>query len=64
MVKPIPKQVPTDEVNNYSPITLVPAISKISEKVISNWLMIFLDKHYILNNLHYYSENLNQQKMQ
>jgi hypothetical protein len=35
--------------NNYGPITLLPALSKILEKVIENQLISLLDKHNIFN---------------
>ena len=31
--------------NNYRPITILPAISKIMEKIVCNRLMMFLDKY-------------------
>jgi retron-type reverse transcriptase len=37
------------DVNNYRPITLVPALSKILEKIISKRMLAFLEKHKILN---------------
>jgi hypothetical protein len=38
-----------DNANNYCPITLVPTLSKVLEKVIGNQLIAFLEKHNILN---------------
>jgi hypothetical protein len=38
-----------EDANKYRPITLVPALSKILEKVIANQLTDFLDKHNMLN---------------
>jgi hypothetical protein len=35
--------------NNYRSITLVPALSKVLEKVIAKQLIAFLEKHNILN---------------
>jgi hypothetical protein len=35
--------------NNYHPITFVPALSKILEKVIANQLVSIFEKHSILN---------------
>jgi hypothetical protein len=37
------------DANNYRPVTLVPAVSKVLEKVIVNQLIAFLNKHNILN---------------
>jgi hypothetical protein len=49
VVKAIYKNVKKEEAINYRPITLVPAISKVLEKVIANHLMAFLEKHNIFN---------------
>jgi potassium voltage-gated channel Eag-related subfamily H protein 8 len=49
VIKPNLKKGSTLDVNNYRPITLVPALSKILEKIISKWLLAFLEKHKILN---------------
>jgi hypothetical protein len=38
-----------EDVNNYCSITLVPALSKVLEKVIANQLIAFLNKHNMLN---------------
>jgi hypothetical protein len=48
-VKPIYKNGTKEDANNYCPITLVQAPSKILEKAIANRLISFLDKHPILN---------------
>lgn len=42
--------------NNYHPITLVPAMSKVPEIVVTDQLVSFLDKHNILSNLQFESE--------
>jgi hypothetical protein len=49
VVKPIYKKWPKEDANNNCPITLVPALSKILEKVLQNQLISYLDKHNILN---------------
>jgi hypothetical protein len=49
VVIPIYKKGTKEDANNYRPITLVPALSKILEKVIANQLTAFLDKHKMLN---------------
>jgi hypothetical protein len=38
-----------EDANNYHPVTLVPALSKVLETVIANQLIAFLEKHNILN---------------
>jgi hypothetical protein len=38
-----------EDANNCHPVSLVPALSKILEKVIANQVICFLDKHNILN---------------
>jgi hypothetical protein len=48
VVKPIYKNG-TKDANNYRPITLVPTLSKVLEKVIANQLIAFIDKHNMLN---------------
>jgi hypothetical protein len=49
VVKPIYKNGEKEEAINYQPITIVPALSKVLEKVIANHLIAFLEKHDILN---------------
>jgi hypothetical protein len=49
VVKPIYKNGTKEDANNYRPITLVPALSNVLEKVLANQLIAFLDKHNILN---------------
>jgi hypothetical protein len=51
VVKPIYKNGEEEEAINYWPITLVPALSKVLEKVIANQLIAFLEKRDILINL-------------
>jgi potassium voltage-gated channel Eag-related subfamily H protein 8 len=48
-VKLIFKKGTTDDVDNYRPITLVPAMSLILEKIVAKQLVSFLDKHNIIN---------------
>jgi hypothetical protein len=48
LVKPVYKNGTKEDPNNY-PITLVPALSKVLEKIIANQLIAFIDKHNILN---------------
>ena len=48
IVKPLYKKGDRKDPNNYRPITLVPIISKIFEKVIYNRLIEFLNKHNII----------------
>jgi hypothetical protein len=49
VVKPIYKKGTKEDANNYRPITLVPALSKVLEKVTANQLVAFLDKDNMLN---------------
>jgi hypothetical protein len=53
VVKPIYKKGTKKEAINYRPITVVPALSKVLEKVIANQLIAFLEKHNILNKSQY-----------
>lgn len=48
-IKPIFKKGDKSNVNNYRPIALLPAISKIYEKAVHNQLVDFLEKNNILN---------------
>jgi hypothetical protein len=50
VVIPIPKNGVTTEANNYFPITLVPAMSKVLEKIIAMQLVSFINKHNIFSN--------------
>jgi hypothetical protein len=49
MVIPIPKKGVTMEANNYCPITLVPARSKVLEKIIAMQLVSFINNHNIFS---------------
>jgi hypothetical protein len=49
VVKPIYKNGKKEDANNYRPIILVPALSKVLETVIANQLITFMDKHNIFN---------------
>jgi hypothetical protein len=53
VVKPIYKKGKKEDAINYRPIILVPALSKVLEKVIANQLIAFLEKHNILNTSQY-----------
>jgi hypothetical protein len=53
VVKPIYKKGKKEEAINYQPITLVPAFSKVLEKVTGNQLIAFLEKHNIFNKSQY-----------
>jgi hypothetical protein len=53
VVRPIYKKGKKEEAINYRPVTLVPALSKVLEKVISNQLIAFLERHNILNKSQY-----------
>jgi hypothetical protein len=41
VVKPMYRKVTKEDANNYRPITQVPALSKVLEKVIANQLTVF-----------------------
>ena len=41
------------EFNNYRPISLLPQLSKILEKLYNNWLSKFVTNSNILNSCHY-----------
>jgi hypothetical protein len=49
VVKPIYKYGAKEDATNYRPITLVPALSMVFEKLIVNQLIALLDKHNLLN---------------
>jgi exonuclease III len=49
VVSPIYKKGSAHDANNYRPITLIPSFSKVLEKVVVNQLIVFLDKHNIIN---------------
>ena len=48
-VVPFYKNGDVDDVGNYRPISLLPIISKVLEKIISNQLMEFLESHNLLS---------------
>ena len=47
-VPPLHKQGPSDDINNYRPISILPVLSKILERHVSDCLLYYLNK----NNLH------------
>jgi hypothetical protein len=49
LAKPIYKNGTKEDSNNYHPITLVPTLSKVIEKVTANQPIALLEKHTILN---------------
>ena len=49
-VVPFYKNGDVDDVGNYRPISLLPIISKVLEKIIANQLMEFLESHKLLSN--------------
>jgi hypothetical protein len=53
VVKPIYKKGKKEDAINYRPITLVPTLSKVLEKVIGNQLIALLEKHNTLNKSQY-----------
>lgn len=59
----MPKKRTMDEVNNYSPITLILIPAKVLEKITSNQMLTFFNKHNILS-FSLFVFNVNQQKMQ
>ena len=48
-VVPIHKKGPKDKFSNYRPVAVLPAFSKLFEKLVYNRMTKFLDKHNILN---------------
>jgi hypothetical protein len=63
-VKPMYKNRTKEDADNYRPITLVPILSKVLEKVIANQLIAHLDKHSILNKFILDLGKINLQTMQ
>lgn len=53
IVKPLYKKGKRIDINNYRPITLIPILSKVFEKVIYSKLYCFLDQYNILSNKQY-----------
>lgn len=49
IVKPLHKKGEKEDLNNYRPITLVPVLSKIFEKVMYSRITSFCDKYEIIN---------------
>ena len=59
LVAPLYKSGNVEEVGNYRPISLLPILSKILEKIVSTQLMSFLEKHNLLaNSQHGFRSNL------
>lgn len=59
LVTPAFKSGEFDEVNNFRPISILPILSKILEKIISNQLMEHLETNYLLSNTqHGFRRNL------
>ncbi len=48
-IVPIYKKGTKDKLSNYRPVSVLPALSKIYERLVYNRLVNFLDKHKILN---------------
>ena len=48
-IAPVFKSGDKNDVKNYRPISLLPALSKILEKLMLNRLIVFLNKHNVLN---------------
>ncbi len=53
IITPIFKAGSVDEVQNYRPISILPAISKILEKLVAEQLINYLEKHDLLHGLLY-----------
>ena len=50
-VTPIHKGGDTENPGNFCPISVVPAVVKVLEKVVADHLGLFLDSHHLLNDL-------------
>ena len=50
-VTPVHKGGSTDDPGNYRPISVVPIVAKLLEKVIASQLCLYLESHQLLNNL-------------
>ena len=48
-VVPIHKSGPRDSASNFRPISILPALSKLCEKVVCTQLSVFLAKHYLFS---------------
>ena len=48
-MSPIPKVASTTELYHYRPITILPALSKVYERLILNQIVKYIDKHSVLN---------------
>lgn len=53
IVTPVYKSGDRDDVNNYRPISVLPALSKIMEKLINNRLLNYLNKYNLLSKHQY-----------
>jgi hypothetical protein len=50
-VIPIPKKRESVDADNYQTITLVSALSKVSEEIIATQLISFINKHNVFSNI-------------
>ena len=50
-VTPIHKSGDTTDPSNYRPISVLPALNKVLERVVYDQLLNFLDKHHIIKQL-------------
>ena len=48
-VKPLFKQGDRDDVNNYRPISVIPVVVKVIEKIVYENLYAYLEEHDVLN---------------
>lgn len=53
VVTPVHKGGDKDDINNYRPISVLPAVSKVIEKLINNRLINYLNKFNIISNSQY-----------